>query len=85
VPSPRSTPLLLVLCLTVFLALQCAVHLAAVAVVAHEKPFRSAALALRHDVGAVGRADAGTVPPGVYARAQALHPALPVVVGVQGQ
>jgi hypothetical protein len=69
VPSLRSTPLLLVLCLvnrgggegealgTVFLALQCAVHLAATDVVAHEKPFRSAAhpLALRHDVGAVGR------------------------------
>jgi hypothetical protein len=61
--------LLLVLCLvnrgggegeslgTVFLALQCAAHLAAAAVVVHEKPFRSAAhpLALRHDVGVVGR------------------------------
>jgi hypothetical protein len=37
----------------VFLALQCAVHLAATAVVAHEKPFCSAAhpLALRHDIG----------------------------------
>ncbi|KAL5672790.1 hypothetical protein ACJX0J_017096, partial [Zea mays] len=42
---------------TVFLALQCAAHLAAAAVVVHEKPFRSAAhpLALRHDVGVVGR------------------------------
>ena len=49
VPSPRSTPLLLVLCLvnrgggegealgTVFLALQCAVHLAATDVVARKR------------------------------------------------